>query len=265
MDKIILESREFYSRSNASARIVKDYEIDIECLDGRVYTYNGETYTLSRGDVLIRRPGSSVSSLGAQKSYILTLDFSMESQPLVYSRNIPGKKQRETENALITSLPPVIHPRNPYALFEIYEKLNKMKNTASKAALSLVDEIIFLLNADLAHEEFLILNSQNSVVDKAISYMEKNLSSKITLDELSGFVNLEKSYFIRLFKKETGLTPFKILNEMRLDRASDLLATTDMKISEIASSVGFGTTSFFISEYKKRFGITPREHRKNIL
>ena len=58
--------------------------------------------------------------------------------------------------------------------------------------------------------------------------MEKNLSAKISLDELASLVNLEKSYFIRLFKKETGSTPFKILNGMRLDRASDLLATTDM-------------------------------------
>ena len=128
----------------------------------------------------------------------------------------------------------------------------------------LVDEIIFLLNADLAHEEFMRLNSHSSIIDKAIGYMEKNLSLKIALDELASIANLEKSYFIRLFKKETGRTPFKILNEMRLDRASDLLATTDMKVSEIASAVGFGTTSFFISEYKKRFGFTPREHRKNI-
>lgn len=264
MKKHILEAREFSSRSNARPRIVKDYEIDIECLDKRIYTYNGESYTLSRGDVLIRRPGDSVSSVGAQKSYILTLDFSSGNPPAVYSRNIPGSLQEKTDNALIVNLPPIIRPRNPYALFEIYERLIKTKSSSLEAALVLVDEIIFLLNADLAHEEFMRLNSRSSVIDKAIGYMEKNLSAKISLDELASLVNLEKSYFIRLFKKETGSTPFKILNGMRLDRASDLLATTDMKVAEIASAIGFGTTSFFISEYKKRFGFTPNENRKNM-
>ena len=93
--------------------------------------------------------------------------------------------------------------------------------------------------------------------------MEKNLSKKITLDELASVTNFEKSYFIRFFKKETGTTPFKMLSEMRLERASDLVVATDIKINDIAESLGYSTLSFFISEYKKRFGMTPSFHRKN--
>ena len=94
--------------------------------------------------------------------------------------------------------------------------------------------------------------------------MENNLSKHITLDELAAVSNFEKSYFIRFFKKESGTTPFKMLNEMRLERASDLIASTDMKICDIANSLGYNTTSFFISEYKKRFGITPACHRSQV-
>lgn len=266
MKKIILEARIFNSSSAiARERLVKDYEIDIECSDDRIYTYNKKTFNLKRGDVLIRTPGGIVSSLGIQKSYILTLDFSSDKTQAVYSRNIPGNLQRPTNNELITALPCVIRPRNPYALFELYEKLTRTPIQSSEAALSLVDEIIYILNADVAHENYVRKKSRNTAIDKVINHMEKNLSAKITLDELASVSSLEKSYLIRLFKKETGSTPLKILTEMRLNRACDLLATTDMNIVEIASEVGYNTPSFFISEYKKLFGITPAMHRKNIL
>lgn len=265
MKKIILEARIFNSSyAIARERTVKDYEIDIECSDNRIYTYNKKTFKLKRGDVLIRTPGGVVSSLGIQKSYIMTLDFSLRGDPLLYSRNIPGILQAKTENELITSLPPVIHPRNPYMLFEIYEKLIRNPVLSSESALSLADEIIYIINSDVAHEKYLLSKSKNNAIDKAMSYMENNLSSRISLDELAAISSLEKSYLIRLFKKETGSTPLKILSEMRLNRACDLLATTDMNIVEIASKVGYNTPSFFISEYKKRFGITPFMHRKSI-
>ena len=265
MKKTILESRLFISQGSLSRkRTVKDYEIDIECADGREYTYNGITYKLKRGDVLVRTPGGTVSSRGFQRSYLLTLDFTDRKADSTYSRNIPGELQDIFDNELITSLEPVIHPRNSYALFEIYENLSLTLHLESDFALALVDEIIFTLNADIAHEKYLKKNKTDSTIDKIINYMEENIEKRIRLDDLARISNLEKSYLIRYFKSKTGTTPFNTLSIMRLNRASDLLLTTEMKISEIALAVGYNTTSFFISDYKKRFGITPSVHRKNI-
>jgi len=74
---------------------------------------------------------------------------------------------------------------------------------------------------------------------------------------------LEKSYLVCLFRRETGQTPMKMLARIRLDRACDLVANTQMKIGEIGEACGFSTPSFFISEYKKRFVLTPSAHRSN--
>ena len=265
MKKTILEARVFVSEyPSAHERTVKDYEIDIECTDNRLYTYNGQTYKLKSGDVIIKTPGAVVSSIGDQKSYILTLDFSQREHSSVYSRNIVGELQPLSDNELITSLPCVFHPRNPHLLFEIYEKLVQTPLLSSREASLLVDEIIYILNADLAHKEYHQEKRTNDVTHKVIDFMEKNLSKKITLDELAKVTNFEKSYFVRFFKKETGTTPFKMLSEMRLERASDLVVSTDMKINDIAESLGYNTLSFFISEYKKRFGLTPAAHRSNV-
>jgi len=264
MKKTILEARVFVSEyPSAHERTVKDYEIDIECTDNRLYTYNGQTYKLKSGDIIIKAPGAVVSSIGDQKSYILTLDFSQREHSTVYSRNIAGELQPLSDNELITALPCVFHPRNPYLLFEIYEKLVQTPLLSSLEAELLVDEIIYIINADLTHAAYLQAKRTNEVTHKVIDYMEKNLSKKITLDELAKVTNFEKSYFVRFFKKETGTTPFKMLSEMRLERASDLVVSTDMKINEIAESLGYNTLSFFISEYKKRFVLTPSAHRSN--
>ena len=265
MKKTILEARVFVSEyPSAHERTVKDYEIDIECTDNRSYTYNGQTYKLKSGDVIIKTPGAVVSSDGDQKSYILTLDFSAKKHFSVYSRNIAGDIQPLSDNELITALPCVFHPRNPYLLFEIYEKLVQTPLLSSLEAELLVDEIIYIINADLTHAAYLHAKRTNEVTHKVIDYMEKNLSKKITLDELAKVSNFEKSYFVRFFRKETGTTPFKMLSKMRLERASDLVVSTDMKINEIAEKLGYNTLSFFISEYKKRFGLTPSAHRSNV-
>lgn len=264
MLKTILEARIFKSTNpHEQKRIVKDYEIDIECGDNRLYTINGVSYILKGGDVVIKTPGSIVSTKGEQKSYILTLDFSKRQQTNFYSRNIEGEIQPLTSNELITSLPNVLHPKNPYSLYEIYEKLISTPKLTSLEANFLVDEIIYTLNADVAHKSYLQQKTTSDVIDKVINYMFNNLSKKITLEELAKISNFEKSYFIRFFKKETGTTPFKKLNEIRLEHASDLLVSTDLKILDIATSLGYNSLSFFIREYKKRFKITPTKHRKN--
>ena len=259
----ILEARAFSSSFCAAPeRTVKDYEIDIERTDGRIYYLNGKEYKLSRGDVFFRAPGDVVSSVGAQSSYILTLDFSNRAHKGIYSRNILGEIQEKNSSPLLLKLPEVTHPRSRGALLEIYRTLVNLPDRTSPAVCMLAEEIIYTLNAELAHKEYEAQRLDTTVADTAIRYMAQNLSAKVTLDEIAAEVHLEKSYFVRLFRKETGKTPIAMLVEMRLDRASDLVFTTDMSISDIAAACGYATVSFFISEYKRRFGQTPEAHRR---
>lgn len=266
MNITVLEARRFVSSYGyARPRTVKDYEIDIEYSQNREYTCNGITRRLSRGDVLVRMPSDVVSSVGRQETYTLTLDFSGREGISAYSRNIAGEIQKRAHSLLTDELPPVIRPRNPNALFEIYKKLATATVPNGEAAKLLVMEILYMLNAEYAHERYKSLKPKESdVTDKAIAYMEEHLAEGITLNDLAATANLEKSYFVRLFRKNTGKTPCDMLSQMRLDRAADLVALTNMKISDVAASVGYNTSSFFISAYKNRFGITPEAHRKSI-
>lgn len=265
MDFTVLEARRFTSDHGVRiGRVVKDYEIDLECSSERIYFYDEiKERRLHRGDILVRRPHGTVSSIGGQDSYILTLDFSKRPQTGTYSRNIQGEIQTFTENELITRLEPIIHPTHTREIMLIYQNLTCLPNHNIPAAKELVTELIYTLNAEISRKNYDILIPKKSISTTVIEYMQENMEHHISLDDLSRLVSLEKSYFLRLFRKETGKTPIETLIEMRLDKASDLIISTGLTISEIAERCGYNTVSFFISEYKKRYGITPDAQRSH--
>ena len=264
MEFTILETRPFNSCDTYEAhREVKDYEIDIECINGRIYSYdNIYQRPLRRGDVLIRRPHGVVKSSGKQSTYLITLDFSQKVNPSNYTRNIPGEFQSAYRNELIDNLEPIIHPEDTGRVMDIYKTLMSLPNRNSQAAKELVRELIYLLNAELSRKRFERHKPANDVCSTVLDYMQKNIGKHINLDTISSLVHLEKSYFVRLFRKNTGKTPIEMLVSLRMDKASDLVANTDIKICDIASMCGYNTVSFFIAEYRKRFGTTPEAHRK---
>jgi AraC-like DNA-binding protein len=266
MDFTVLEARSFVSPCHShTTRLVKDYEIDMECSSDRIYTC-GEIRgrRLVPGDVVVKKPSDIATMTGVQNTFMLTLDFSGKSDFEAYSRNISGEIQPIFENEAILRLEPIIHPANSGEIAGIYRRLISITDKNSPAAHELVRVLIYMLNAEISRKNYEILKTEESVSEAVISYMREHLDAVITLDELSRRYHLEKSYLSRLFRRETGKTPIETLIEMRLDRASDLIASTDLSISKIASECGYNTVSFFISAYKKRYGITPETHRKTI-
>jgi len=76
-------------------------------------------------------------------------------------------------------------------------------------------------------------------------------------------LNLSNSHLQRLFKKATGVALGQALNERRLQKAAQLLATTNLRIKEIACAVGYEHTSSFTRAFEKRFEQAPRSFRSN--
>ena len=79
---------------------------------------------------------------------------------------------------------------------------------------------------------------------------------------MAGFVNLNPEYFSRLFKEETGQTFNSYLNEYRLNKAAELVANSNKKLSDIASDVGFSSLSYFSKKFKRHFGANPFSYKQ---
>lgn len=99
-------------------------------------------------------------------------------------------------------------------------------------------------------------------VRSVLLYMHIHFASRITLDDIAGAVNLDKSYLCRLFKRETGLNPFAYLNGLRMNAAARMIENGDHYVREIAGRVGIDDPFYFTRLFKKHFGVNPSEYRK---
>ncbi len=84
----------------------------------------------------------------------------------------------------------------------------------------------------------------------------------ITLTDLCRHFGRSKSYISHMFKRESGMTLRAYCNALKLEDAKNLLLDTTLSITEIALDSGFNDTSYFISLFSKKFGVSPLQYRK---
>jgi len=101
-------------------------------------------------------------------------------------------------------------------------------------------------------------------VQKAIKYINANYKKDISLDEVSEHVHISPYYFSKLFKKEQKVNFIDYLTELRINKAKELLTTTDMSIKEICSTVGYSNPNYFSRSFKKNVGISPTEFKEGL-
>lgn len=99
-------------------------------------------------------------------------------------------------------------------------------------------------------------------VVRAIEYMRANQDREIPLAELAQLTGLSPYHFIRAFRAESGRTPHEYLINLRIERARQLLRTTESSITEICYTCGFANPSHFATTFKRLVGISPSEYRR---
>ena len=104
----------------------------------------------------------------------------------------------------------------------------------------------------------------NSVAKKAMLYIQENYSKDISLDDVSGLVNISPYYFSKLFKQETGKNFIEYLTEIRLKNARELLQDSRLSIKEICAQSGYSDPNYFSRIFKKYEGVTPSEFRERL-
>lgn len=92
-------------------------------------------------------------------------------------------------------------------------------------------------------------------------YVERHLQEEITLELLAETVHFSSSYLSARFKEKWGIPLMKYVNLLRIEKAKELLVTTDDSISEIALSVGFQSLHYFSRFFKQKTGQSPNAYR----
>lgn len=121
-----------------------------------------------------------------------------------------------------------------------------------------------LLGHMYALERNMKLNRRGGYVDmisKARLRIREGVESKITVQEIAAELGSSYSNFRKLFKEYTGISPALYQQDLRLQRAKELLSTTDISIKEIAYRLNFDSPDYFSSKFKVKIGCKPSEYR----
>lgn len=107
------------------------------------------------------------------------------------------------------------------------------------------------------------LPNNSSNIKKIILYIRKNLTEKISLEDIAKELYITKEHLSRLFKKEMGITISEYIIKIKIEEAKKMLISTDHNILDIAQLLNFANSSHFSNSFKKITGVSPTDYRKN--
>jgi two-component system response regulator YesN len=96
------------------------------------------------------------------------------------------------------------------------------------------------------------------------SYCESYYYDDITLESISEYVSMNKNYFCSFFKKHTGENFWNYITRIRIEKAKDLLAKSNIKANIVGEKVGYKNASHFGRVFKQIVGLTPAEYKQLI-
>ncbi len=99
-------------------------------------------------------------------------------------------------------------------------------------------------------------------ISRAIDYIDQNFPERITLDDLAASCHVSRRHFFRLFEQAVGVAPMEYLKKVRLQKAAEMLVTTNYNVTEVAFACGFNDSNYFSSLYHKEFGMSPSQFKK---
>ncbi len=171
---------------------------------------------------------------------------------------------------LLCGMPNFIETDKGDVYKKLFEKMCRYYDTGiEKDGLilqSILLEILYKISEELSlmpkHEK--TKGGNYLIIERVLRYIKENLTEDLSLNRMSDMVSLSPVHFHNCFKRSVGKTLHEYVNEQRINRAVNLLISTDKNLTEIAFECGFSSQSYFSCVFKQRMGATPREYAKMI-
>ncbi|MCL2628402.1 MAG: response regulator [Oscillospiraceae bacterium] len=132
----------------------------------------------------------------------------------------------------------------------------ELKPVSKNKLLDAVRELTAKIDIERGYSE-----KVNPLVKKALRFISENYSTNLSLETVASAIAVNPSHLSRTFKKETGEVITDYINHIRIEKAKELLALTDMLVYEAAEAVGFNDPAYFSIVFKKNTGISPKDFK----
>jgi len=101
----------------------------------------------------------------------------------------------------------------------------------------------------------------NDYISKAVRFIEKNYTQDLRVEQMADYICLERKYFSKMFKLQTGLSPKEFLIRFRMKKACALMKNPDIPIRQVSMSVGYADPLLFSHVFKTHNGCSPRDFK----
>ena len=250
---ILTQNNSAAHQKNSIAGWNEDLQICF-CTDGEGYIFiNGKGHQIKKGQFAVIPP---------QKIYCLEAESKMIYASLVIVQDFCKNIYIDSEKL---KFPPVVSGPKLYSLFLSLIKTENDRVDFKEARQSLIvlEMINELLASFLLKRPPHIREGGSKNVKKVILYISENFSKKISLNDISEKLKINKFTLAREFKAMTNKTIFEYINIFRCLEAEKLIKN-GLRIKEAAKNCGFNNFSYFTKTFKKIIGITPKEYRDRI-
>ncbi|MCX2452406.1 AraC family transcriptional regulator [Pedobacter sp. PLR] len=233
-----------------------DQYILLYCTDGKgEVTIEDTSYTIKSGNFIV---------IPADKSHAYTSDQNMPWT--IYWAHFKGHLVKSLIRLLLKRQKSykglVQFNESRIKLFdEIYLNLERGYSTDNLCYVNI--SFCHFLSSFIFDEKFNYSAKQSIVnpIDVSIEFMQKNLHTTFTLEDIAKSVNLSSSHFSALFKDQTGFAPIKYFNHIKIQKACQYLQFTDLRIKEIASTLGIDDQYYFSRMFSKIMGVSPQDYK----
>ncbi|MGG1516037.1 AraC family transcriptional regulator [Paenibacillus oryzisoli] len=238
----------------------------------------GKTLTVGRGDLFIIAPGveHSLSAMDDREFEVVLIDFLpflVREQLRPFADTLQRLLVSLEEPHNLAELPqPWLHigkskqPLVEHLLEDIQDEFDHREAGYEYAIVTSVVKLLILIDREYRKATRKKSAKSSSAglqpIEEVKRYIHDNYSQDIPLEQGAFLANMAPAYFSTVFKKETGQNFVDYLNEVRIERAMELIRRDTHTITQIGFQVGFHHLSHFIRTFKKRTGITPTEYKK---
>lgn len=177
-----------------------------------------------------------------------------------------GLRAKETvELAGLSVDQPVYRTRYKDILETMKQEMLYIVNHKNESPFHLIGHLYLFIDSFVRSATSGQLNKGNSLRDfyikEAFSYIEQNFQNDISIEDISAFCGLNRSYFGKIFRENTGKSPQDFLISYRMTKATELLKLTSLSIGDIGNAVGYPNQLHFSRAFKNTYGISPRQWR----
>lgn len=155
------------------------------------------------------------------------------------------------------------------ALIKYISEMLKLKDLNHYNELKL-EGLLYLFMSTLAESRKDLVNKTSYkttelYLEKAIEFIEKNYSKSIKVNDIADYIGINRCYLTNIFKKNINVSPQDFLANYRIDKACELLKTTNLSLMYVANCVGYSNSLTFSRAFKKYKNESPRNYRQKFV